>query len=454
MSERRGSWKWWVCGALLLATMLNYMDRQTLALSASQLKINGMNLTDARYGVLERWFSYAFAVGSIFFGFVADRLGPRRVYPVVLIGWSVAGIASPLASLPWVVSVVGDPSGWVSEFIHAWADIPLAGFVARPLVDDGQPGLGEYRWLFACRTMLGGFEAGHWPCALLTARNILSATQRPLGNSILQSGASLGAVLTPLVIEAIRATGAPWQAPFLIIGVAGLAWVPLWRWLIRPTDLHDAPPQKVTAGEPVNPVRLVFQFVVLATIVITIALAWQFQRAWLPKYLKEFHHYSEAEANYFTSGYYLVADVGCLFFGAVVSFLTARAMDVRRARLISFAGCAALVALSALVPLMDRGPLLLIALVAVGAGALGAHPQYYALSQELPARHMGVLSGTLAASSWVAVGTMQGMIGNYIQRTGSYDWPLVVTGLAPLVGLAAMGAWAAFGGEDRRGRVV
>jgi ACS family hexuronate transporter-like MFS transporter len=93
---------------------------------------------------------------------------------------------------------------------------------------------------------------------------------------------------------------------------------------------------------------------------------------------------------------------------------------------------------------MDRGPLLLVALVLVGAGALGAHPQYYALAQELPARHMGVLSGVLAATSWIAVGTMQGAMGDYIKRTGSYDLPLTVTGLAPLAGLLAMAAWASF----------
>jgi MFS transporter, ACS family, hexuronate transporter len=444
MTDRPVSWKWWVCGALLLATMLNYMDRQTLALTATQLKTE-ISLTDSRYGVLERWFSYAFAFGSIFFGFVADRIGPRRLYPVVLVGWSLAGIASPLASNAWIVDNIGDTTSWLSDFINTWAGIPVVGYFAQPMIDDGHPGLGEYRWLFACRTTLGLFEAGHWPCALLTARNILSATQRPLGNSILQSGASLGAVLTPLVIQGIRATGAPWQAPFLIIGIVGLLWVPLWWWLIRPTDLKYTPPEKTPTGEPVNLVRLVFQFLVLATIVITISLAWQFQRAWLPKYLKEFHSYSEAGANYFTSGYYIVADVGCLFFGGVVSVLTGMAWHVRWARVASFAGCAALVALSAVVPMLDRGPLLLIALVLVGAGSLGAHPQYYALCQELPARHMGMLSGVLAASSWVAVGTMQGAIGGYIQRTQSYDLPLIVTGLAPLLGLMAMIAWAAFG---------
>lgn len=407
------SWKWWMCGALLLATMLNYMDRQTLSLTATQLKTD-IHLDDARYGQLERWFSYAFAAGGIFFGFVADRIGPRRLYPVVLVGWSAAGIASPLASWPAVAGALGDSAS---------------------------PGLGEYRWLFGCRTLLGFFEAGHWPCALLTARNILADTERPLGNSILQSGASLGAVLTPLVIQVIREVGFPWQTPFFVIGFVGLLWVPLWLWLIRRGDLRYRPPPLRADVPSAHSLNIVAQFVVLVIIVVTISLAWQFQRAWLPKYLKEYHGYSEATGNYFTAGYYLVADVGCLFFGAVVSVLTRYRMPVRTARLISFAGCAALVSLSAVVPRLEPGPLLFLALLAVGAGALGAHPQYYALAQELPARHMGMLSGILAASSWVVVGYMQGEMGDYIKREQSYDLPLVVTGLAPLVGLVSLAVW-------------
>ena len=417
MTPARGpEWKWWVCGALLLATMLNYMDRQTLSLTATQLKAD-ISLDDARYGAIEQWFSYAFAIGGILFGSIADRVGPRRLYPIVLAGWSLAGIATPLASWPALVAAIGDPES---------------------------SGSGEYRWLVACRTMLGFFEAGHWPCALLTARNILSATQRPLGNSILQSGASLGAVLTPLVIQGIRALGLPWQAPFLIIGVVGLIWVPAWRWLVRPGEILYIRPAKLAPVDSVHPGRMAFQFFTLVVIVVTISLAWQFQRAWLPKYLKEYHGYSEATADYFTSGYYLVADVGCLFFGAVVSVLTRKGMGVRWARLVSFGWCAGLVALSAAVPSMERGPWLLISLVLVGAGALGAHPQYYALAQELPARHMGVLSGILAASSWLAVGTMQGEMGAYIKETKSYDLPLIVTGLAPLVGLLVMAVWTFF----------
>ena len=411
------SWKWWVCGVLLLATMLLYMDRLTLAVTATLLK-QSIHLDDARYGRLEEDFSYAFAFGGILFGFVADRIGPRRLYPVVLAGWSLAGLATPAAIWPPVVDWLGDP---------------------------GDPGSGEFRWMLACRTLLGFFESGHWPCALLAARNVLSADQRPLGNSILQSGASLGALLTPLIVEGFRRLGAPWQTPFVVIGAIGQLWVPLWLRLSRnrSVDVRPEPVAERTGDDSVGPARVVFQFLLLIVIVVTISLTWQIHRAWQPKYLKENRGYLEGEANLFASGYYLVADVGCLAAGGLVSVLVARRVSVRWARLAVFALCAGLVALAVAVPFLERGPWLLAALLAVGAGALGAHPQYYALAQELPARHMGMLSGVLSATSWVVVGFAQGRMGEYVKQTGSYDLPLVATGLAPLVGLIAFAVWVA-----------
>jgi ACS family hexuronate transporter-like MFS transporter len=416
------SWKWWVCGVLLLATMLNYMDRLTLAVTATALK-SSIHLDDARYGRLEAWFSYAFAFGGILFGVVADRLGPRRLYPVVFAGWSVAGLVTPMA-------------GW--------------RLVTAALADPGDAGSGEFRWLLVCRTVLGFFESGHWPCALLTARNVLAENDRPLGNSILQSGASFGAVLTPLVVEGFRLFGAPWQTPFVVIGAAGLLWVPLWYQLTR-SGLVDACPTAPVevAGRPgFNLSRVTLLFMLSAVIVITISLTWQFHRAWQLKYLKEYRGYVESPgelsiANLFASIYYLVAGVGCLASGTLVSVLTRRRVSVGPARLLSFAGCAALMTLSVAVPSIDNGVWLFMALLLVGVGALAAHPLYYSLVQELPTRHMGVLSGILSALSWVAVGLMQGRMGEYVKQTGSYDLPLVVTGLAPLAGLIAFLLWTA-----------
>src|SRR5262245_26477922 len=106
--NHQSPWRWWVCGAMMLATLLNYMDRQVLPQIGTELE-EPYGLTDARYGRVAGNFALAFAFGSIFFGFIADRVGPRSLYPVVLVGWSAAGLATPLLANPEVTSRFENP---------------------------------------------------------------------------------------------------------------------------------------------------------------------------------------------------------------------------------------------------------------------------------------------------------------------------------------------------------
>jgi ACS family hexuronate transporter-like MFS transporter len=417
VDNHQSSWRWWVCGALLLATFLNYMDRQALAISLPEMK-RALHLGEARIGWVEGVFGFAFAAGSIGFGLLADRFGPRKLYPVVLVGWSLAGIATGFAGHSGV-------TGWLES-------------------PGDEPGTGSFRWLVICRTVLGIFEAGHWPCALITARQILSAKDRPLGNGILQSGASAASILIPMYAQMVEHFGGGWPMTFWSIGVVGLLWVPVWLALVRPGSLDDRPAvrDELAAAdaslEPVDWNGAVRRFVVLGLIVGSLTVSWQFLRAWLPLFLEDFHGYSKLDSRLAVSGYYIAAEVGCLLVGAVVMLLVRRGREVHSARVITFAGYAALTALAALVPFLGSGWLMLAGLMIAGAGILGLHPLYYALSQELPHRRMGVLSGALAAGGWVVSSVNQILIGARIQETRSYDVGLVIAGLAPLVGLAAL----------------
>src|SRR5215212_6791100 len=90
---RPPSWKWTVCGLLLLASAVNYMDRQALA-NASVRITKEFALSQTQYGNLEAYFAYAFAAGSILFGWMADKYSVRWLYAVVLTLWSLAGFAT------------------------------------------------------------------------------------------------------------------------------------------------------------------------------------------------------------------------------------------------------------------------------------------------------------------------------------------------------------------------
>jgi ACS family hexuronate transporter-like MFS transporter len=405
---------------MMFATLLNYMDRQVLPQIATELK-KSYGLSDARYGQLGQNFAWAFAFGSIFFGFIADRVGPRLLYPLVLIGWSLAGLATPLMTNPEIASLVEDPE---------------------------DPGSGPFRWLLMCRTLLGFFEAGHWPCALLTARQILTAKDRPLGNGLLQSGASLGAILVPLYLMAVRHMGGGWEIAFWTIGGIGILWVPFWLALVRRGDLDHPPattsPDQASDSMP-SAQETHFQwapflrmYITLFTIILGISVSWQFIREWLPKYLKESQKFSADITDIIVACYYISAELGCLAAGFFVRWLVSRGQEVHAARVTGYAVFAMITSAAAVGQLIGAGWLGVCLIILAGAGILGLHPYYYALTQELPRKHMAFLSGLLAAAGWFVVGAVQKMMGEHIEATGSYNVGFVLAGLAPLAGLVAL----------------
>jgi MFS transporter, ACS family, hexuronate transporter len=409
---------WAICGLLLLATMLNYMDRQALAVTLPTLKVEH-HLAEGRVGMLEAWFGFSFAFGSLFFGWLADRWGPRYLYPLVLGGWSLAGIATSYAGQTWLISLfesAGDADG-----------------------------TGEFRWLLICRMFLGVCEAGHWPCALLTIRAILSAEDRTLGNGILQSGASIGAILVPLYIQATDRAGQSWEFPFWTIGLAGFLWVPLWFALVGRTNLSQtishAPevqhPNLLSASES-DPSTVTRRLIVLAIIISTLTISWQFLRAWLGLFLQDHHGYTKEATRGLMSGYFISADVGCILSGVLVTRLTTRGWQLHSARQFGFFVFTLLTACAALAPFVSSAWIMIALLFTAAAGILGLHPYYYSLAQEISAKRMGLLSGLLAACGWIVASLSQMYLGRHIEATKSYQLGLVIVGLAPLIGFIAL----------------
>ena len=75
-SEPTSSRIWIICLLLLLASAVNYMDRQTLSVTAARIK-SEFSLNNEQYGNVEAVFGYSFAFGSILWGFLVDRISVR-----------------------------------------------------------------------------------------------------------------------------------------------------------------------------------------------------------------------------------------------------------------------------------------------------------------------------------------------------------------------------------------
>lgn len=404
--QRHRHWKWYVCGLLLLATAINYMDRQTLANAAVRVT-KDFGLSQEQYGDLELAFGWAFAAGSLVFGFLADRFRVYWLYPVVLAGWSVMGIASGFAS--------------------------------------------GYGSMLVCRVLLGLFEAGHWPCAVKTTFALLEAKDRTMGNSVLQSGASIGAVITPpMMLWLMTDELSSWRFAFQFVGAIGFLWVILWFVSIRRTDLDAAP---VADGKPVAGLwSIVFgrRFWALAILIFGAQTCWHLFRVWLPKFMQEGRGYGETESLAFNSVYYIATDVGCLAAGVISLWLVRRfSVTAHRARRWVYTGACVLTSCSVLVIWLPKGWLLLAAILVVGAGALALFPCYYSFVQELSSHHVGRLTGLLSTWVWLVSSPMHKVFGRAVDATQSFDLGMALAGLAPWLGVIALALlWRERPGEE------
>ncbi|MBV8843032.1 MAG: MFS transporter [Bryobacterales bacterium] len=197
MSLNKG-WRVWLApGVMMLCTLLAYIDRQTLAvLSPTILADTG--LSAEAYAKALTAFSVAYMIANPLWGSVLDYVGLRLGMLVAVSIWTIASVS------------------------HAW----LAGFLGFAVA----------------RTILGIGEGAAFPGGFRTAMEALPAGKQSRGMALAYSGASLGNIITPLIVTPI-ALWFGWRAAFLITGAIGAAWLALWWKVARPPLLMPAPPR-------------------------------------------------------------------------------------------------------------------------------------------------------------------------------------------------------------------
>jgi ACS family hexuronate transporter-like MFS transporter len=393
-----------IAGLLLAASAINYMDRQTLA-NVSKRVMEEFALKNEQYGRLEEWFGYAFAAGSLLFGVLADRMSVRWLYPAALLAWSLVGFATGYAR--------------------------------------------DYDQLLFCRTALGFFEAAHWPCALKTTQLLISTKGRALGNGILQSGTSIGSILTPVVMWWIMVRqGQSWRLGFQLVGLVGIAWIFAWIAATRDEDFRVTPDSGASGGgdRPTATSDTIRRWAAVLVVVVVINTVWQILRAWIPLILQKEHHYSETWTLWFTALWFGVSDIGCLASGALAWWLAVKGWSVKWSRVATFAICCLLCLGLVAVPWLGSGAVLLAVLLVAGAGALGLFPIYYSFTQDISRHHQGLVTGVASFFAWVASARFQKLFGWLADETQSYSTGISAVGAATILALVA---WAFLWPADR-----
>jgi len=188
VTPRANAWAWGLCWLMFASTVLNYMDRQTISLVRPQIRETFGITADVDFGWVLGAFSLTYALFQVPAGFLVDRWDLRWSYAAAVAWWSLAAMATAL--------------------------VPSLGL------------------LFLCRALLGVGESFNWPCALRVTARVLPPSDRSLGNGIFNSGAAVGAVVTPFAVTGLTAAFG-WRMAFVVIGLAGFVWVAAWLILVQ-----------------------------------------------------------------------------------------------------------------------------------------------------------------------------------------------------------------------------
>jgi len=283
MSAMTNRGRWIIVVLVFFAIMLNYVDRQILALLKPTLEAE-FKWSDQDYANMLSAFQVSAAVAFLGTGWFIDRVGLRIGFALGVAVWSLAGMA------------------------HAFATTVNAFIVSR--------------------VVLGAAESIGTPAAVKSAATYFTQKERSIALGIVNTAPNVGAVVTPLVIPAL-AIAFGWQAAFLVAGGLGLVWVVVWFAV-------KAVPAQADAVRPA-PIKWTDLLKRRETAAIAIAKVlsdqvWFFMLAWLPDLFHRMFGLPQGTVGLPVALAYTMAAAGALTGGWLPTRLMANGWSVNRAR--------------------------------------------------------------------------------------------------------------------------
>jgi len=392
-----GRVRWTVCAMLFVATSINYMDRQVIAILKPTLE-HSIGMTEISYGYIVDAFQIAYAIGLLAAGRLIDKLGTRIGYMLVMAVWSVSAMGHALAST-------------VLEF----------GFA---------------------RFFLGLGESGNFPAAIKTVAEWFPRNERSLATGIFNSGANVGAILAPAIVPWVTLRYG-WHAAFLTTGIFSVLWILWWfRNYRKPTDhvtLRSAELRHIyqEAAEEMGPspslpwrrllrCRQTWAFSIAKFLTDPI---WYFYLFWLPSYFSAKFNLNLSHIGLPLIIVYNVSAIGSIGGGWLPAPFRRLGLSPNSARLAAMLFCASLV-----VPIYTasnaKSEWTAIALISLAAGAhQGWSANLFTTSSDMfPRSAVGSVVGIGGMAGSVGSALFAFFAGHILQLTHSY---------ASLFGIAA-----------------
>ena len=399
MNERIGTYRWRIVALLFFASTINYIDRQAIAILAPKLQVI-FHWTEKDYSIIVMWFSIAYAFGLITMGGLLDKIGTKLGYTISISVWSLAGM------------------------FHAAANSVTSFMIAR--------------------LTLGIGESANFPAAVKTVTEWFPKRERALATGIFNSGTSIGAIITPLIIPAIALKWG-WQSAFLFSGALGFIWLIFWIILYKRPEVNTRLKatereyilQDGIVSEEFVPWRKIFNH--KQTLGICLARfvtdpVWWFFLLWLPKFLFKTYQIDLSNIGLPLIVIYSISMGGSIFGGWLSSYLIKKGRKPVAARKLTIFFLALLV-----VPIFfaskASGLWIAVALITM---ATFAHQGYAAniytiVSDIYPKNAVGSMIGLSGFAGALGGILFSGAVGLILEFTGSYYIVFGIASMAYLV---------------------
>jgi MFS family permease len=175
--------RWRIAILLTAAIAISYLDRQTLPVAIKAIG-QDIPLTNVQFSNLQSAFLLAYALMYAGGGKLADALGTRRGFTVIMIFWSIACASHGLAL--------------------------------------------TFTMLAISRFALGMGEGGGFPASTRAVAEWFSVNERATAMGIINAGSAVGAVVAPQLIALILFY-ANWRWIFFFTSALGLLWTVWWH---------------------------------------------------------------------------------------------------------------------------------------------------------------------------------------------------------------------------------
>jgi ACS family hexuronate transporter-like MFS transporter len=305
----------------------------------------------------------------------------------------------------------------------------------------------------AFRFLLGAGESANWPGATKTVAEWFPRQESGWAVALFDSGSSIGAAVAPWLVLTIYQLSGSWRPAFLVTGLLGFAWLPIFRTMYRRPEDHPRLSAeerraildgRAASGASTDGQRLSYRTLLSLPqtwgIIIGKTLTdpvWFFITDWFAIFLVARGFRLESSLLAFWVPF-VAADLGNFFGGGLSSFLIARGWAVGAARRFVVVICA--VGMTLLIPAVVLTSLpWLIACFAISTFA------YAALSTMVlnlpadvyPTHSVASVSGMSGAGAGIGTVTATYAIGLISDRY-SFGPILVGASLIPLVAAAAV----------------